>query len=56
MLALATAGNVLRLLPPLNITQKEIDLALERIAEACAELNDEMASQSPNPCQCTAGA
>ncbi len=42
MLALATAGNVLRLLPPLNVSQQEIDQALKLIGEACAELHDEM--------------
>ena len=52
MLALATAGNVLRMLPPLNVLQEEIDQALKLIGEACAELHDEMAAQSPNPCQC----
>lgn len=52
MLALATAGNILRLLPPLNVSQEEIDQALKLIGEACAELHDEMAAQSPNPCQC----
>ncbi len=55
MLALATAGNVLRLLPPLNVTQKEIERALSLMGEACAELHDEMAEQSPNPCECGAG-
>lgn len=55
MLALATAGNVLRLLPPLNVSQEEIDQALRLIGEACAELHDEMATQSPNPCQCGVG-
>ncbi len=49
MLALATAGNVLRLLPPLNVSQQEIDQALKLIGGACAELHDEMAAQSPNP-------
>ena len=52
MLALATAGNVLRLLPPLNVSQAEIEKALELIAEACAELHEEMALLSPNPCEC----
>ena len=52
MLALATAGNVLRLLPPLNVGQEEIDQALALIAESCMELHDEMAAQSPNPCEC----
>lgn len=52
MLALATAGNVLRLLPPLNVSQKEVDQALKLIGEACEELHEEMAVQSPNPCQC----
>ncbi len=55
LLVLATAGNVLRLLPPLNVTQEEIDQALRLIGEACAELHDEMAAQSPNPCQCGMG-
>lgn len=55
MLALATAGNVLRLLPPLNIKQEEIDQALNLIAEACVELHDESAALSPNPCQCGMG-
>ncbi len=55
MLALATAGNILRLLPPLNVSQEEIDQALKLIAEACEELHDEMAAQSPNPCQCGMG-
>jgi acetylornithine/N-succinyldiaminopimelate aminotransferase len=48
MLALATAGNVLRLLPPLNVSQQEIDQALKLIGEACAELHDQMAAQSPD--------
>ncbi|MDZ8119416.1 aspartate aminotransferase family protein [Pontiella agarivorans] len=55
MLAIATAGNVLRLLPPLNVTQEEIDQALKLIGEACADLHDEMAEQSPNPCVCGEG-
>jgi acetylornithine/N-succinyldiaminopimelate aminotransferase len=55
LLTLATAGNVLRLLPPLNVSQSEIDQALARIDEACVELHDEMAAQSPNPCQCGMG-
>ncbi|WP_372793891.1 aspartate aminotransferase family protein [Pontiella sp.] len=55
MLAIATAGNVLRLLPPLNVKQEEIEQALKLIGEACAELHDEMAGQSPNPCQCAPG-
>ena len=52
LLSLATAGNVLRLLPPLNVSQQEMDLALTFIREACEELHDEMAAQSPNPCRC----
>jgi len=52
LLALATAGNVLRLLPPLNVSQEEIAAALEIISRACSELHEEMAAESPNPCQC----
>ncbi len=55
MLAIATAGNVLRLLPPLNVKQEEIDRALCLIGEACVELHDEMAEKSPNPCRCGMG-
>ncbi|MCK4565044.1 MAG: aspartate aminotransferase family protein [Verrucomicrobia bacterium] len=55
MLALATAGNVLRLLPPLNVSQEEIDQALNLIGEACEELHEEMAALSPNPCRCGMG-
>ncbi|MBN2702771.1 MAG: aspartate aminotransferase family protein [Pontiellaceae bacterium] len=55
LLTLATAGNVLRLLPPLNVTAAEIDRALKLIGEACVELHDEMAALSPNPCQCGMG-
>ena len=52
MLSLATAGNVLRLLPPLNVSQQEVDQAMQLIGEACAELHEEMAALSPNPCEC----
>jgi predicted acetylornithine/succinylornithine family transaminase len=52
LLTLATAGNVLRLLPPLNVSQEEVDQALNLIGETCVELHDEMAKLSPNPCQC----
>jgi len=45
MLALATAGNVLRLLPPLNVSQEELDQALKLIGEACDELQDEMTAE-----------
>jgi predicted acetylornithine/succinylornithine family transaminase len=52
LLTLATAGNVLRLIPPLNVSQADIDQALVLIGDACTELHDEMAAQSPNSCQC----
>jgi predicted acetylornithine/succinylornithine family transaminase len=55
LLVLATAGNVLRLLPPLNVTKEEVDQALTLMGEACVELHDEMAAKSPNPCQCGMG-
>ena len=54
LLVLATAGNVLRILPPLTVCQQEVDQALVFIGEACAELHDELAKQSPNPCECGA--
>lgn len=39
MLTLATAGNVLRMLPPLNVTSEEVNHALEIISEACKQLD-----------------
>lgn len=39
LLTLATAGRVLRMLPPLNVTPAEIQQAIALIAEACAELD-----------------
>jgi predicted acetylornithine/succinylornithine family transaminase len=39
LLTLATAVRVLRMLPPLNVTAKEIEKAAALIAEACAELD-----------------
>lgn len=51
-LCLATAGNVLRLLPSLNVTQAEVAQALKVIDEACADIYDEMAVLSPSPCTC----
>ncbi|MDO9542885.1 MAG: acetylornithine transaminase [Kiritimatiellia bacterium] len=38
LLALATAGNVLRFLPPLNVKPNEIEEALEMIDDVCAEV------------------
>ncbi|MFC1467582.1 aspartate aminotransferase family protein [Verrucomicrobiota bacterium] len=52
LLSIATAGNVLRVLPPLNVTQDEVEQALKLIDEACAEIYDEMAELSPTPCKC----
>ena len=37
LLTLATAGNVLRFLPPLNVKPNEIEEALEMIDDVCAE-------------------
>jgi acetylornithine/succinyldiaminopimelate/putrescine aminotransferase len=55
MLALATAGNILRLLPPLNVSQAEVDQALKLLGEACVDLHEESAALSPNPCECGMG-
>jgi acetylornithine/N-succinyldiaminopimelate aminotransferase len=55
LLSIATAVNVLRLLPPLNVSIEEIAQALALMGEACVELHDEMAALSPNPCQCGMG-
>jgi len=37
LLTLATAGNVLRMLPPLNITPEEVGEAVSIVAETCAK-------------------
>jgi predicted acetylornithine/succinylornithine family transaminase len=39
LLTLATAIRVLRMLPPLTVTAEEVDVATEKIAAACAELD-----------------
>jgi len=39
LLTLATAVKVLRMLPPLNVSAKEVEKAADLIAEACAELD-----------------
>jgi acetylornithine/succinyldiaminopimelate/putrescine aminotransferase len=39
LLTLATAGRVLRMVPPLIVTAEEIEHAVALIDEACAELN-----------------
>ncbi len=39
VLTLATAGQVLRMLPPLTVTPEEIEQAAALVAEACAELD-----------------
>lgn len=41
VLALATAGNVLRMLPPLNVSAAEIDQVLQIVADACVEASDD---------------
>lgn len=38
LLSLATAENVLRFLPPLNVKESEVDEALEILDDCCAEL------------------
>lgn len=35
VLALATAGNVLRMLPPLNVTRAEVDRVLQILSDVC---------------------
>lgn len=52
LLTLATAVNVLRFLPPLTVSEAEIRQALKLLGEACEEIHDEMAAQSPSPCKC----
>jgi len=39
LLAHRAGANVLRLLPPLNVSESEIALALEKIDAACASLS-----------------
>lgn len=39
LLTLATAVRVLRMLPPLTVTKKEVEKAAALVAEACAELD-----------------
>jgi len=53
LLCIATAGNVLRLLPALNVSQDEVAQALQLIDQACSDIYDAMAEQSPSPCTCS---
>jgi len=39
LLTVCTAGNVIRMLPPLNVTEAQIDDAVEIIADVCASWN-----------------
>jgi acetylornithine/N-succinyldiaminopimelate aminotransferase len=38
MLSIGAGDNVLRILPPLNVTQDEINIAVTAIETACAKL------------------
>ena len=38
LLTIRAAENVVRILPPLNVKKKEIDMALKIIAKVCSEL------------------
>jgi acetylornithine/N-succinyldiaminopimelate aminotransferase len=42
LLSIATAHRVLRMLPPMIVSEEEIDLALSWIDAACKEVHDEM--------------
>ena len=52
-LSLATAENVLRFLPPLNVKENEVDEALDILDDCCAELtgasNQEETDAEPEP-------
>ena len=39
LLTIRAAENVIRLLPPLNVSKKEIDFALKIIKKVCKEIN-----------------
>ena len=39
LLTIRAAENVVRILPPLNVKKKEIDLALKIIDKVCSEIN-----------------
>ena len=38
LLTIRAAENVVRILPPLNVKKKEIDIALEIIDKVCSEI------------------
>mgnify|MGYP003328054411 FL=1 len=42
LLAIATAGNILRLLPPMIITIDEANKAVDIIIKSCEQINSEM--------------
>ncbi len=47
LLTLATAENIIRFLPPLNVKQNEVDEALDMLDDACAELTDTVVPEEP---------
>ncbi len=42
LITLATAGNVIRFLPPLNVKPQDVDEALDMLDDACAEWHAEL--------------
>jgi len=42
LLAISTAGNILRLLPPMIITIDEANKAVDIIIKSCEQINSEM--------------
>ena len=42
LLTIATAGNILRILPPLIVTKQEIDKSIEIIKKVCSEIHPDI--------------
>ena len=42
LLTIATAGNILRMLPPLIVNKEEVDHSIKIIKEVCNELHADM--------------
>ncbi len=56
LITLATAGNVIRFLPPLNVKPQEVDEALDMLDDACAEWHAELDGSSAAEAGESAGA
>ena len=42
LLVIGASENVIRILPPLNVTKKDLNIALKKIEKTCVEINNKL--------------